>query len=98
MSKIDLRKHMRPTCYKEEYVIALPDAPQEELAASMSDQRAQAYLKASARLMSLRMEALLFGASEAWVQAQLTDADRAALAKSVEPVEQRLLASPEVKR
>jgi hypothetical protein len=70
----DITEYMRPISYTiTRPAYAMPDVP--------TDPRTHAYMKAITKLMSLRMSASMFGVrSEVWVQSQLTDEDRAALA------------------
>lgn len=74
----DITEHVQAISYSLKTYprgYSLPDVP--------TDPRTQARLRAALKLVSLRLSASMFGMqrSEAWVQSQLTDADRAALAK-----------------
>jgi len=71
--------------------VLIDEARQAEEELRRNPQLAQAVTK----LLSLRMQAQLFGFSEQWIQAQLTDADRAALAQPAEAVAMRQLPEPE---
>lgn len=77
---IDITEHVQPISYSIKTYprgFSLPNV--------LTDPGVQARLSAVLKLVSLRMSASMFGMqhAEAWVQSQLTDADRAALAKDV---------------
>lgn len=81
---------MKHVTYVTEYVLIEPDVDREVL----NNPRVQASMRAAMRLASLRLSAAAWGVSEAWVQSQLSDAERAALAKTAEPVERAQLPAP----
>lgn len=99
-SEVDLTEHVRnhtqPLTFRMEERMVLTEDAQRELEAVRRDPRLQEQMRALMKLASLRLSASVFGASEAWVQAQLTDADRAALATTADPVERLQLPAPEV--
>lgn len=77
---IDITEHVQAISYSIKTYprgFSLPNAP--------TDPRTQARLSAAIKLTCLRLQAsTVFGQrSEEWVQSQMTDADRAALAKDV---------------
>jgi hypothetical protein len=93
-SEVDLTEHVQPLTFHIERRMVLNDEAERELEAIRRDPRIQEQMRALIKLTSLRLSASLFGTSEAWVQSQLTDADRAALASTAEPVERRQLPAP----
>lgn len=76
--------------YTTEYVLSEPNIDERVL----NDPRVQAQMRAIVRLVSLRMSAQIWGASEAWVQSQLSESDRIILAKTADPIERAMLPAP----